>query len=216
MLAVAHPWASASSHLSSQSPSPILGRSSTFMPRWTVKATGFAMRSDPNEIEADKDAPYLRGWGAGATSLTAPGFRRSDPITTLPSSLLSGGWRGRRVRGPGVALLDLSCFLFLCVGSAHAPSLSPPSSGLTTWPAGQNGCNRACAESGGLEDGASSVRAGVAGSVATALAAAGLARGFQGHCTLQAPVGTAAAPLCHTFVPPPPWRFLKRLSSSQG
>ena len=41
--------------------------------------------------------------------------------------------------------------------------------------------------------------------------------GFQRRCTLRAPVGTAAAPLRHTFVAPPlSSRFFKRLSSSQG
>ena len=44
---------------------------------------------------------------------------------------------------------------------------------------------------------------------------------FQGRCTSQALVGSAAAPLRHTFVAPPylgTWRFFKRLtlSSSQG
>ena len=38
--------------------------------------------------------------------------------------------------------------------------------------------------------------------------------GFQGRRSLRAPVGTAAAPLRHTFVAPPlSWRFFKRLSS---
>ena len=67
------------------------------------------------------------------------------------------------------------------------------------------------------EDGASGVRAGVAGSVAAALAAAGSA-GFQGRRSLRAPVGTAAAPFRHTCLwhPPLSWRFIKRLSSSRG
>ena len=43
------------------------------------------------------------------------------------------------------------------------------------------------------------VRAGVAGRVAAALAAAGSA-GFQGRRSLRAPVGTAAAPFRHTSV----------------
>ena len=56
---------------------------------------------------------------------------------------------------------------------------------------------------GSKEEGVSGVHAGVAGSVAAALAAAGSA-GFQGRRSLRAPVGTAAAPLRHTFVAPPP------------
>ena len=191
------------------------------MPRWTVKATGFAMRSDPNEIEADKDAPYLRGWGAGATSPTAPGFRRSDPITTLPSSLLSGGWRGRRrVRGPGVALLDLSSFLFLCVGSAHAPSLSPPSSGLTMacgTKRMQPGMRREWWSGGWHEQRARGSGRQRGNSAGGCWPGAGLPRpvhltGTGGHCG-----GTSLPHLCGPPPPPPlSWRFLKRLSSSQG
>ena len=86
-----------------------------------------------------------------------------------------------------VAPLDLSSFLFLRVCMVHASRLSAPlrphhgSRGKT------NACNHARAE-GGQEEGASGVRAGVAGSVATALAAAGSA-GFQGRRSLRAPVG---------------------------
>ena len=106
------------------------------------------------------------------------------------------------VSSPSLAVLHLSTYL-------------PSTSTASPWLARRNGCNCACAEVG-QEDGASSVHAGVASSVATALAAAaGPAGGFQGRCTLRAPVGTAASPLRHPWHPPS-WRFLKRLSSSKA
>ena len=111
------------------------------------------------------------------------------PSTSPPSSSSASAWR---------ALLVCQC-----------------TSTASPWLARQNECNQARAE-GSQEEGVSGVHAGVAGSVAAALAAAGSA-GFQGRRSLRAPVGTAAAPLRHTFVAPPlSWRFLKRLSSSRG
>ena len=85
------------------------------------------------------------------------------PSTSPPSSSSASAWR---------------TLLLVCQRTSTA---SP-------WLARQNGCNQACAESGGQEEGASGVRAGVAGRVAAALAAAGSA-GFQGRRSLRAPVG---------------------------
>ena len=103
------------------------------------------------------------------------------PSTSPPSSSSASAWR---------TLLVCQCT------STASPRL-----------ARQNECNQARAEDS-QEEGVSGVHAGVAGSVAAALAAAGSA-GFQGRRSLRAPVGTAAAPLRHTFVAPHPlWLWL--------
>ena len=98
------------------------------------------------------------------------------------------------------------------------PSTSPPSSSSASawrtllvcqctstaspWLARQNECNHARVEGGGLEDGASGVRAGVAGRVAAALAAAGPAGGLPRPALLAGAGGhrggTSPPHLCGT------------------